>query len=68
MENKLYELRNNYCRDQCEFKNNDIPVLCEELGSCNTCSLNPHCSDGWVEPCSICRVDEYIRFIRDQLK
>lgn len=52
MEQKLIELKEQFCKWYCS--NKEIDVLLEE-GTIN-------------DTCSLCMVEEYIRFIRDEVK
>lgn len=72
MERKLQDLKEEFCKWYCPNKdivinpneNCDKEIYCEE---CNTYILCEQ-FNGFIEPCEQCQIDEYIRYIRDQLK
>lgn len=71
MENKLLELKEQFCKWYCPNKDEVInyhencnkEIKCGECGETTTCEQ----SNAYIELCDECQLEEYIRFIRDEL-
>jgi len=71
LEDKLLTLKEQFCNWYCPNKDSVInpnencykDIECDECGSHTTCEQ----SNGYIELCDECKIEEFIIFIRDEL-
>lgn len=70
MEEKLLELKEQFCKWYCHNKGKTIDYNCSGIVECNECDEIIECDkvqEIYVDLCYECQIDEYIRHIRDEL-
>lgn len=68
-EEKLNKLKRLYCNYKCPNKDKDYITIEENINICTVCGYEGYLSDVNVvyDLCEDCQVEEFIRFIRDDL-
>jgi len=74
VEDKLLELKEQFCKYYCPNKGEAIEseygcdgeTYCDECGIYLSCNQKHQCNV-YVELCDECKIDDYIRFIRDEI-
>lgn len=64
MERKLNDLKDEFCKYKCFCK--DEGMYCGET-KCKKCTNEEFCDEGYVSSCKICKVEDFIKFIRDEI-
>jgi len=70
MEQKLIDLKEEFCEWYCPNRDETIKMECSGIVGCNQCDAVISCEEAdniFIDLCDYCMVDEYIRFIRDEL-
>jgi len=70
MEDKLLELKEQFCNYYCPNKNITIDYECSGIVECNECQEIIECDkvqEIYVDLCYQCKISDYIVFIRDEL-
>jgi len=70
MEDKLLELKQQFCNYYCPNKGKAIDYECFGIVECNECDETIECDkvqEIYVDLCDECKIGEYIRFIRDEI-
>ena len=68
MEDKLLSLKEQFCRFYCPNKDKDL-TLCSGWVECKECNELIECNEElpYIDFCLECKIDEFIRFVRDEL-
>lgn len=72
MEDKLNQLKEEYCKWKCKYKYNRYsfskwyPLRCHDEG-CDYCFNLYICNKKYLNVCSVCKVNDFVRYIRDEL-
>jgi len=70
IEDKLLFLKEQFCNYYCPSKGRVIDYECSGIVECNECEETIECDkvqEIYVDLCNECRINDYVRFIRDEL-
>lgn len=70
IEDKLIELKEQFCKWNCKHKDKEIYLFCEESSMfCKDCIDYNYCdTTGNLVLCQNCKINDFIKYIRDDLE
>lgn len=70
MEDKLLELKIQFCKWYCKNKDKIIDYECSGIVTCDDCNEETECptvQEIYVDLCDECQIEDFIIFARDEL-